>query len=334
MAAADPGTTTSLLRRLRLPLVGVALIFAYGVAGYVVLGFDPVGALFMTSLALTTAGFNPAGELSDAARLFTVTIAVLGVSAFLVLLAIITSAFADAQLGAASRRRKMDRRISELRNHFILCAYGRVGRTVARDLRDEGVAFVVLEPNEELEEKLQRDGVLYMVGDPTSETLLRKAGIEHASGLLCAMDSDSTNVYITLSARSLNPTIFIAARAREPETADRLRMAGADRVVSPYVTSGHHMALLALRRNVVDYMEVFETGGDRLRIDEVVVDDRSRFVGMTLRDAGGNAVPILLRRGGEMIRTPSLDVTIEPGDELVLLVDPEQAVEIEGRPST
>jgi voltage-gated potassium channel len=331
MAAAPP-TTTSLFRRLRLPLLGAAAISVYGVVGYMVLGFDLIGALFMTSLALTTAGFNPAGELSDAARLFTVTIAVLGVSAFLVILAIITSAFADAQVGAASRRRKMDRRIADLRNHFIICAYGRVGRTVARDIAKQGASLVVLEPSEELVDKLERDGVLHMIGDPTAETLLRKAGIEHASGIVCAMDSDSTNVYITLSARSLNPSIFIAARAREPETEDRLYKAGADRVVSPYVSSGHHMALLALRRNVVDYMEVFEAGGDRLRIDEVVVDDRSSFVGMTLGDAGGNAVPILLRRRGEMIRTPSLDVRIEPGDELVLLVDPEQSVDLEGPP--
>jgi len=333
MAAAPP-TTTPLFRRLQLPLLGAGAIFLYGVVGYMVLGFDLVGALFMTALALTTAGFNPAGELSDAARLFTVTIAVLGVSAFLVILAVITSAFADAQLGAASRRRKMDRRIDGLRNHFIICAYGRVGRTVARDLAKEGASFVVLEPQEELEEKLERDGVLYMIGDPTAETLLRKAGVEHASGILCAMDSDSTNVYITLSARSLNPTIFITARAREPETADRLSKAGADRVVSPYVSSGHHMALLALRRNVVDYMEVFETGGNRLRIDEVVVDDRSPFVGMTLREAGGNALPILLRRQGEMIRTPSSDLTIEPGDELVLLVDPAAPVDLEGSATT
>jgi voltage-gated potassium channel len=334
MAAAPPTTTSLLFTRLRMPLLGAAGIFLYGTVGYTVLGFDLVGALYMTALALTTAGFNPAGELSDAARLFTVTIAVLGVSAFLVILAVITSAFADAQLGAASRRRKMDRRIADLRNHLIICAYGRVGRTVARDLEKEGASFVVLEPQEDLQDKLERDGVLHMVGDPTAETLLRKAGIEHASGIVCAMDSDSTNVYITLSARSLNPTIFIAARAREPESADRLYKAGADRVVSPYVSSGHHMALLALRRNVVDYMEVFETGGDRLRIDEVVVDEHSRFVGMTLRDAGGNAAPILLRRRGEMIRTPSLDLTIEPGDELVLLVDPDQAVAIEGPPST
>jgi voltage-gated potassium channel len=188
---------------------------------------------------------------------------------------------------------------------------------------------VVLDPKEELEDKLRRDGVLYMIGDPTSETLLRAAGVERASGLICAMDSDSTNVYITLSARSLNPGIFIAARAREPETPDRLRKAGADRVVSPYVSSGHHMALLALRRNVIDYMEVFETGGDRLRLDEIVVDERSPMAGKTLAEVSGTAVPILLRRRGEVQRMPPGELQIDPGDELVLLVHPDDRPAIE-----
>lgn len=322
-------TTTLLARRLARAALVIVLIFAYGVVGYMLLGFDLVGSLFMTALALTTAGFNPAGELSDAARIFTVTIAVMGVTAFIVVLALVTSTVTDARLGAATRRRRMDRQIDRLREHFIICAYGRVGRTVARDMAEQGVPFVVVDPKEELEDKLRRDGVPYMIGDPTSETLLRAAGIERAAGLICAMDSDSTNVYITLTARSLNPGIFIAARAREPETPDRLRKAGADRVVSPYVTSGHHMALLALRRNVVDYMEVFETGGDRLRLDEIVVDERSPMVGKTLAEVSGTAVPVLLRRRGEVQRTPPGDLRVEPGDELVLLLHPEDRPAIE-----
>lgn len=321
--------TSALGRRLGWALLAIVLILAYGIVGYLLLGFDLVGALFMTALALTTAGFNPAGELSDAARLFTVTIAVLGVTAFVVVLAIVTSAVTDAQLGSAARRRRMERRIEELRDHVIICAYGRVGRTVARDLSEQGVPFVVLEPNEALEDKLRRDGVLHMVGDPTSEALLRKAGVERAEALICAMDSDSTNVYITLSARSLNPRIFIVARAREPETPDRLRKAGADRIVSPYVSSGHHMALLALRRNVVDSMEVFGVEGHRLRLDEIVVDERSRLVGRTLQEVSGDAVPVLLRRGSELLRAPEPDLRIEPGDELVVLVDPEDRPAIE-----
>lgn len=258
-------------RRLLLLLIAILLVFSYGVVGYMLLGFGFIDALYMTSLALTTAGFTPAGDLDGAAKVFTVTIAVLGVSAFLAVLGVLTTALTDRQFIRNSRRRRMDKRIEKLRGHHVVCAYGRVGRTVAREFEGEGIPFVVIDAKEDLEGQMQEDGVPYILGDPASPDTLRRSGIERARALLCALDSDAANVYIALTARSLNPDLFIVARAGEPGSAELLFRAGADRVISPYVTSGRHMALVSLRPRVVDFFEVVGLGGKRARLDELSV---------------------------------------------------------------
>jgi voltage-gated potassium channel len=310
-------------RRVALLLVAIAAIFAYGVAGYMVLGFGFVDALYMTSLALTTAGFTPAGELDQAAKVLTVSIAVLGVSAFLAVLGVLTTALAARQFTAHARRRRMERRTEALRDHHIICAYGRVGRTVAREYEAEGVPFVVIDSKEELEEQMQADGILYIIADPSSEAVLRRAGVERARGLVCAVDSDATNVYIALTARSLNPDIFIVARASDPSSAERLFRAGVDRVVSPYVTSGRHMALVSLRPKVVDFFEVVGLGGREARLDELAIEEGSPLVGRPLAEVCGPAVPLLLRRGsGEVVPNPRGDERLAPGDLVFLFGEP------------
>ncbi len=216
----------------------------------------------------------------------------------------------------------MQRRIDRLHGHFIICAYGRVGRAVAREFEAEGVPFVVIDIKEELEERLISDGVLYLIEDPASEAVLRRAGIERAQGLVCAVDSDAANVYITLTARALNPAIFITARAGEPESPERLYRAGANRVISPYVTSGRHMALLTLRPRILDYLEV---AGDRqgLRLEELLIESGSALVGRELAEVAGEAVPLLLRRvTGDTIPNPSPREVLQAGDLLLLYGEP------------
>lgn len=321
----------STMRRFRTPLLGIALVYTYGVVGYALFGFGVIDALYMTSLALTTAGFNPVGELTLGEKAFTISIAVFGVSLFLVILALLTSMVAEGTIGFASRRRRMDKRIDDLRDHFIICAYGRVGRTAARELEAEGVAFVVIDRLEELESQMQSDGVLYMIGDPTAEGILQLAGIERARALITAVDSDADNVYITLTARSLNPEVFIVARASEPKSPERLYRAGADRVISPYVSSGRHMAMLALRPRVVDYLEI--TGRDEtpLRLEELLVEEGSPLIGKTVADVGGDAHPVVLRRAdGKVLPNPVGSEEVRAGDLIVLLGAPVDLRSAEG----
>jgi len=213
----------------------------------------------------------------------------------------------------------MQRRIDALRDHYIVCAYGRVGRTVAREFEAEAVPYLVIGSRTDVADDLQRDGVLYLHGSPSSEEVLRRAGIDRARGLVCAVDSDAENVFITLVARSLNPRIGIVARAGEASSADRLFRAGASRVISPYVASGRRMALLALRPHVVDLLEISQRGDSQYRLEELVITADSALAGRTLGDGCGGAIPLLLRRiDGTMLPSPAHSTVLDAGDVIVV----------------
>jgi voltage-gated potassium channel len=317
-------TASDLVRRLLVLGAVVVGLFLYGIGGYMLLGFGLVDAAYMTTLAVTTAGFNPVRSLDGIEQVFTMTIAVLGVTTFIAILTVLGGALAEGRFGVLSRRRRMQRRIDNLRDHFIVCAYGRVGRTTAREFEADGASFVVVDGLEELEAQMVRDGVNYIIGDPSSEAILRSAGIERARGLVCAMDSDAINVFITLVARSINENIFIVARASEATAADRLYKAGADRVVSPYVTSGRHMARLARRPRVVDYLEVASLEAPGLRLDEIQVDSGSSLIDKPLNELAPDIVALAVRRAdGEIVPNPDRELRVQEGDLLIFLGEEE-----------
>lgn len=311
----------SIWRQLRWPFIAVALVMVYGVAGYMLLeGWSFIDALYMTVTTLTTVGFREVRPLDASGRAFTITLVVAGVAVFLVALALVAGYFAETDRAQRSRRKRMQRRIDRLQDHFVICAYGRVGRTAAREFEVEGVPFVAIDAKEELEEQMVRDGVPFISGDPTQEGVLREAGVERARGLVCAVDSDADNVYITLMARALNPGLFIVARASETEAAERLYRAGADRVNSPYVSSGRHMASLAMRPRVVDYLEVATAGDKPLRLEEMQVEEGSPFVGRTVFEVCGEATALAVRHpDGRITTNPEDGLMVGAGDLLVLL---------------
>ncbi len=303
---------------------GVVVLLSYGLVGYLLFGFRLVDAVYLTLSALTTEGFATPVTLSDGAKIFTVSLSLFGVTVFVAVLGVLATALVDGQLVHKSRRWSMQRRITELRDHHIVCAYGRVGRAAAREFEADGVPFVVIEVKPELEEDLKRDGVLYLMGNSSSEAVLRAAGIHRARGLVCAVDSDAENVYITLVARSLNPHISIVARASEDAAADRLYRAGADRVVSPYATSGRRMALIALRPEVVDFFDIARSGAGALRLAELLVAQDSKLVGQTVAQVCGSATALLIRRaGGELLPNPSRDTVVNAGDLVVTFGEPD-----------
>jgi voltage-gated potassium channel len=212
----------------------------------------------------------------------------------------------------------MERDIDRMTDHTIICAYGRVGRAVARELAASGRAFVVIDPQEDLRERMEDDGVPFLIDDPSSDAVLRRAGVERARSLVCAVDSDATNVYITLTARQMKPDLFIVARASEPGSAERLERAGADRVVSPYVSSGRHMVQMARDPSIVD---LFDTGSGAARsipVTERAVDERSALRGRSVADVDA---PILAVRrvDGSTLPKPSDDVVLDAGDVVLLL---------------
>ena len=216
----------------------------------------------------------------------------------------------------------MQREIRILDNHFVICAYGRVGRAAADELAEQGAGVVIIEPKPELEPLLTQSGLPYLVADPTQESVLEEAGIHRARALLCAVDSDAINVYITLTARAMNPDLFIISRASSPDAVDKLERAGSNRVVSPYTVSGARMASLGLSPAVIEFAEMVNVAPD-LRIEELVVGSASSFGGRTVRDLcapyEGVMVLALKREAGELVVPPRAETVVSQGDVLIVL---------------
>lgn len=324
--SAFPASYARGVRRIRNANRGVAVaglgligLVAVGTGGYLAFGYGLGSAVAMTLLTLTTVGFGTAHTLRTSVLLFTAGLAVLGVGLFATMLGLAATAIVEGRISLFSRSHRMQRRIDQLANHFIVCAYGRVGRSVARELQAERLPFVVIDAKTELQADLDRDGVNYLLGTPSDEHVLRRAGIERARGLICAVDSDAENVYITLVARSLCPDLPIVARAAEDQTADRLYRAGANKVVSPYVTSGRRMANVAIRPHVVDFFDIARAGQPDLRLEELVITAGSPLDGRALHELTGPAVPLLVRRhDGQLLANPARDLRLGAGDTLVV----------------
>lgn len=216
----------------------------------------------------------------------------------------------------------MERRIASLTDHYIICAYGRVGRAAADEFEEQGEPYVIVEAQETLERLMAERGAPYIVGDPSGEAILDQAGIHRAKGLVSAVDSDAINVYITLTARTMNPKLLIVARASSPESVDQLYRAGADRVVSPYVLSGKRMASLALHPSVVEFIEMVTVAPD-MRLEEIVVRSGSPLVGKTVgtasNDRGDVTILAVKKSGAGLVPSPDAGLVLGVGDLVVAL---------------
>jgi voltage-gated potassium channel len=315
--------------RVAIPLLLLAVAVVYGTVGFVVLeGFGAVDALYMTVTTLTTVGFGEIQPLSQAGRIFTISLITMGVVVVFDLFALFTSLVASGRLNKILGRRSMDRTIERLHDHYIICSYGRVGRAAAKELSERGAAVVVIERQPELEPLLVEAGVAYVIGDSTEEAVLEQAGIRRAKGLLCAVDSDAENVYIALTARALNPELFIIARASSPESVDKLQRAGSDRVVSPYVVSGVRMASMALSPAVLEFADMVSVASD-LRVEELLIGEGSGLEARTISDVcapyEGVMVLAVRKAAGELVIPPRADTVLHE-DDLLIAVGPVAAL--------
>jgi voltage-gated potassium channel len=315
--------------RVRLPVLLLVLALTYGTVGYQLIeGFGFVDALYMTVITLTTVGFAEVHPLSQGGRLFTISVLAFGLVAVFDLLAVFTSLLAGGALSRTLERRAMQRRIDRLQDHHVVCAYGRVGRAVARELVRQGADVVVVEVEAALEPLLVDAGHPYLIADPSEEDVLRQAGVDRARTLICAVDSDVVNVYIALTARELNPDLFIIARASRAETVDKLTRAGANRVVSPYAVSGVRMAAMALQPAMLEFVDMVSVH-PQLRIEEMVVRGQSPLADKTVREvcAPYEGVMVLAVRStsGDLVIPPRADTILNAGD-LIIVVGPAQAL--------
>jgi voltage-gated potassium channel len=248
-----------------------------------------------------------------------VVLTLLGVGTLFYALVTVTEFFVSGHLGELLADRRRRRMIEGLSDHFVICGDGRVGRQVARDLRAAGARYVVIDPDPANVEVAQgMVGVRAIVAEPSDDEALRLAGIERARAVVAAVDSDAENIFITLTARELNPTIAIVARASVEDSERKLKRAGADRVISPYKASGAEMARLALHPQVSGSVDVDED----YRVEEIQVSPGCQGAGQALRDIRGGAMVVGLRRDGGFQPQPPGDTILSPGDVIVAMGTP------------
>jgi voltage-gated potassium channel len=246
----------SLPRRVLPALYVLVIIVSIGVIGYMVIErWSFIDALYMTILTITTVGYGEVHTLSQGGRVFSVILMIGGVGGVLYTLSLLIQYLLEGQFGITLRRRWMKTEIAKLKEHFILCGYGRMGQEIAHAFSGEGIPFVVIENSQESAARAGENGYLYLQGDATNDEVLKEARIESARGLVAAVGSDVDNTYITLSARGLCPDLFITARSCSPGVEVKLKRAGANRIVSPHSIGARRMAMLALHPAVVDFKE-------------------------------------------------------------------------------
>lgn len=312
------------------------LILIGGCIGFVVIeGWDVLEALYMTVITLTTVGFQEVHPLSPAGKIFTMFLIVSGVGFILYFLSSTTGMMVEGTLKDVFGRRKLEKQISHMEGHYIVCGFGRIGRTVSQLLKEKPIEVVIIEKNPDCIPLFQQKNLLYVSGEATSEEILLKAGLLKAKGLVAAASSDADNVYITLTARGLNPRLFILARAAEESSIVKLTRAGADKVVSPYDIGARSMANSILRPTVIDFIELaMHNRSLDLQIEELTVGEKSEIKDLTLMESGirkdFDLIVVAIKKGtGEMIFNPSPQAKIQIGDILVVLGDRENLTSLE-----
>jgi len=315
-----------LRRYVILILIPLALILG-GTAGYYLLEdeYSLFDALYMTVTTLTTVGYGELHPLSPRGRVFTIALLLVGVLTFFYTVTELVRVVISGEVQQLFGRRRMARSLAELKNHMIICGYGRMGRHVCREFSREGLPFVIIDRRPELLRDFDMAHGIALEGDATSDEVLKRAGVERARALVTVAASDADNLFITLSARLLNDKLFIVARAEGELAEQKLRRAGASRVVTPYAIGGAKVAMAVLRPAVVDFIELAtRTEHLDLQIEETCIHEGSKLAGVTLhasqlRQELGVIVVAIKKANGHLVANPPGDAVMEPGDTLIAL---------------
>ena len=313
-------------RQLRISLIFLVLVIGVGTLGYSIIeGWSAFDSLYMTVITLATVGFREVHELSTEGKTFTILLIIFGAGIIAYSIGSLIQFMVEGQLQKILGRRKVEKTISKLQGHTIICGYGRIGNRICSEFTGRPVPFVVVEKDPELCEKLNEEGFLYVRGDATDDDTLIAAGIRQAKALITAVTSDTENVYITLTARGLNPDLFILARSGEKGSEKKLRRAGATKVISPYAIGASRMAQAVLRPSVVDFIEIATAGQNlELQMEEIRVSAGSTLVSQNLANSGirrdwGIIIVGIKKSDGKMTFNPASTTIIEAGDILITL---------------
>ncbi len=313
--------------KLRIALAFIVIIVFTGTVGYSLIeGWSVFDSLYMTIITLATVGFAEIRPLSEGGRAFTIFLIVFGAFNAGFVLTAAAQLILEGQLLAILGKRKMEKKVKSIKDHIILCGFGRVGRQVAREFERRHVPFVILERDESMIAESPGDNLIFIQGNAADDELLEQAGIKRARAIVSTLPDDADNVYLALTARQLNPRLIIIARAESDLAKKKLVRAGADKVICPHELGGMQMAMATLRPNVVDFMRL--ATGDRtttgLGIEEISIKDDSSLSGKTIIEAAikskYDAIVVGLRKiSGEVVFNPPGDTIIDAGDILVVL---------------
>ena len=310
-------------KRLVQVLILIGFIISFGTAGYIFIeGWSFLDSLYMTVITLSTVGYREIRELSDAGRWFTIILIIGGVGTMLYALSTGARFMLEGELQEIYGRRRLEKKMKELKDHYIICGYGRMGKIIVKELKDERVKFVVIEKDPVIHEK---EEAFVIAGDATQDEILKEVGIEKAKGLITVLSTDAENLYVVLSAKGLNPHLFIVARAGEEGSEQKLLRAGADRVISPYHIGGLRIAHTVLKPAVVDFIELATKSGNiDLQLEEITIPDLSDYSGLSLDQCGfgkelGVIIVAIKKPNGDMKFNPTYLTLVEPGDTLIAL---------------
>jgi voltage-gated potassium channel len=316
-------------------LVCIAVVLVCGTIAFRVTLDEPwLQAFYRAVVTASLTGIDSVPR-TDAARVISILMILAGISIFGYVAAAIVEAIAGGVVTGALAERRRRRTIERLEDHFVICGFGRVGQRVAAEFRAAGVPYVVLDYSADAIAAARDEGHLFIEGDGTEDEDLREAGIARARGLVAASDSDADNLYISLSARNTNPALVIVARASDEDAAKKLKLAGADRVVTPYETAGQVMANLVLKPQVTAFLDVVTSAsGPDFRLEEIEVRRTCRAAGRTIRDLRvrdetGAIIIGVRKRDGTFNTTPEPDATLDPGDVLIGVGTPDEIRKLE-----
>ncbi len=318
-----------LSRRFLFVALALAAVLAVGTAGFMLTeGYSLFDAFYTTLLTMTTVGYGD--TLHPAGRILNSFLLIVGVTTILVAIGAMTQTVIEAEFGELIGKRRNKRMIDKLHSHFIICGFGRVGRGAASELQQAGVPFVVVDIDADRVEKAMSAGMLAVAADSTRDETLRAVGVARAKGLVCALATDADNLFVLLSAKFLNPQIYVASRAAEESAEDKMRRAGADAVFAPYAITGHRLAQALLRPHVVQFLDfTTQTAGLKVVIEQVRVSGHSNLVTKSIRELQigrqFGVIVLAIRKGdGEMVFNPPPDTAISAGDYLIVMGQPDK----------
>ena len=320
-----PNPPSRIRFRIRYALLALAAAILFGTIGFhFIEGWPFADSFYVTVQTLTTVGYGDETPRSGVGRLFAVLVMLIGVGGVALAVSTIVQSVVQSELVATFGQRRISRKMSKLRDHYIICGSGRVGSHLVRDMMSANESFVVIEQDQKRATEFRQRGVSVLVGDATLEASLREVGVERARGLAACLPDDADNVYVVLTARDLNPNLRIVARAAEEQAETKLLRAGANHVIAPTIIGGHRMAVALTKPAVSEFMDSIVANELGLGFEEVEVDDGSMLAGRELR-----ATPIrseldvviisIRRQDGEKLFNPAADTVIKAGDILIAI---------------